>query len=76
MDIQNSIVGSSSAYHKDLKSQTDSLDVACNDGGHPYGLEKLGTDHANRSSQAAVIREESKGDSGKLPGNRSPIRFR
>ena len=37
-DVQSSITGSSSTYHKDLKKETDSLDAACSDGTHIYGL--------------------------------------
>lgn len=74
-DVQSSITGSSSAYHKDLKKQADTLDAASSDGRYHYGLEWPGTDHNNRSRQAAVVREESEGGSDKHPGNGSPIRF-
>lgn len=37
-DVQSSIAGSSSTYHRDLKKQADSLDAACSDGTYPYGL--------------------------------------
>jgi len=75
-DIQKGVAGSSSTYHKDLKTQTDSLDAACGDGKCPYSLERPGADHGDPSSKTPVVREEDEGYSHKHPGNRSTVWLR
>jgi len=48
-DVQSSLAGSSSTYHKDLKKQTESLDIACSDSKWPHGLKRVEIDSGNHS---------------------------
>ena len=74
-DVQSSIAGSSFTYHKDLKTQTESLGTACDDGEYPFVLEWPSIDPDKRSRQTTIVRAECEGYCYKRVGIRSPNRF-